>query len=81
MESRGNRPLKMNFEDQLNALIFFHNAWPFQSHNNRNHMVAAGNADKIAMGRLSLNFYDLILYFLGYPGNACLSLTRFNGLK
>ena len=24
LESRGNRPLKMTFEDQLNALIFFH---------------------------------------------------------
>ncbi len=24
LESRGNRPLQMNFEDQLNALIYFH---------------------------------------------------------
>ncbi len=24
MTSRGNRPLKMTFEDQLNALTFFH---------------------------------------------------------
>jgi hypothetical protein len=24
LESRGNRPLKMTFEDQLHALIFFH---------------------------------------------------------
>jgi hypothetical protein len=24
LESRGNRPLQIDFEDQLNALIFFH---------------------------------------------------------
>ncbi len=24
LEAQGNRPLQMNFEDQLNALIFFH---------------------------------------------------------
>ena len=24
LDSRGNRPLQMTFEDQLNALIFFH---------------------------------------------------------
>jgi len=35
MVSRGNRPLKMTFEDQLNALIFFH----LEEHTSARHLV------------------------------------------
>jgi len=35
LESRGNRPLKMTFEDQLNSLIFFH----LEEHTSARHLL------------------------------------------
>jgi len=35
LKSRGDRPLKMTFEDQLNALIYFH----LQEHKSARHLV------------------------------------------
>jgi len=43
-DSRGNRPLKMTFEDQLNALIFFH----LQEHDPARHLIQELNGDDFA---------------------------------
>ena len=35
LKSRGDRPLKMTFEDQLNALVYFH----LQEHKSARHLI------------------------------------------
>jgi hypothetical protein len=44
LNSRGNRPLKMTFEDQLNALIFFH----LYEHDSARHLIQELNGDDFA---------------------------------
>jgi hypothetical protein len=44
LDSRGNRPLKMTFEDQLNALIFFH----LQEDDSARHLIQELNEDDFA---------------------------------
>ena len=44
LESRGNRPLKMTFEDQLNALIFFH----LEEHTSARHLIQVLQEDDFA---------------------------------
>ncbi len=44
LKSRGDRPLKMTFEDQLNALIFFH----LQEHDSARHLIQELNEDEFA---------------------------------
>ena len=44
LESRGNRPLQMTFEDQLNALIFFH----LEEHTSARHLVQVLQEDDFA---------------------------------
>ena len=43
--SRGNRPLQMTFEDQLNALIFFH----LEEHTSGRHLVQTLQKKGVAM--------------------------------
>ena len=44
LESRGDRPLKMTFEDQLNMLIFFH----LEEHVSARHMLQVLEQDEFA---------------------------------
>lgn len=44
LESKGDRPLKMEFEDQLNSLIFFH----LEEHKSARHLVQELNEDEFA---------------------------------
>jgi hypothetical protein len=44
LESRGDRPLKMNFEDQLKSLIFFH----LEEHNSGRHLIQVLQEDDFA---------------------------------
>ncbi len=44
MVSRGNRPLKMTFDDQLNALIFFH----LEEHTSARHLIQTLEEDDFA---------------------------------
>jgi hypothetical protein len=44
LDSRGNRPLQMTFEDQLNALIFFH----LEEHTSARHLIQALQEDDFA---------------------------------
>ena len=44
LESRGDRPLKMNFEDQLKSLIFFH----LEEHNSGRHLIQVLKEDDFA---------------------------------
>ncbi len=44
LESRGNRPLKMNFEDQLRALVFFH----LEEHTSAQHLLQVLEQDDFA---------------------------------
>ena len=44
LKSRGNRPLQMEFEDQLHALIFFH----LQEHTSGRHLLQSLKEDAIA---------------------------------
>ncbi len=44
LKSRGDRPLKMTFEDQLNTLIFFH----LQEHDSARHLIQELNDDEFA---------------------------------
>ena len=44
LESRGDRPLKMNFEDQLKALIFFH----LEEHSSGRHLIQVLKEDDFA---------------------------------
>ena len=47
--SRGNRPLQMNFEDQLNALIFFH----LEEHTSARGLVQALKEDEFARNHIA----------------------------
>ena len=44
LEARGHRPLKMNFEDQLKALIFFH----LEEHTSAQHLLQVLEEDNFA---------------------------------
>ena len=44
LPSGGNRPLKMTFEDQLNALIYFH----LEDHTSGRHLIQAMKEDDFA---------------------------------
>lgn len=44
LKSKGNRPLKMTFDDQLHSLIYFH----LQSHDSARHLVQDLNEDEFA---------------------------------
>jgi len=46
LESRGDRPLKMTFEDQLKALIFFH----LEEHTSARHLLQILEEDDFARG-------------------------------
>lgn len=49
LESRGNRPLQMNFEDQLNALIFFH----LQEHTSARELIQVLKEDDFARNTIA----------------------------
>ncbi len=49
LELRGNRPLKMTFEDQLNALIFFH----LEEHVSASHLVQTLQEDDFARNNIA----------------------------
>jgi len=49
LESRGNRPLKMTFEDQLKALIFFH----LEEHTSERHLIQVLEEDDFARDHIS----------------------------
>ena len=49
LESRGNRPLKMEFEHQLNALIFFH----LEEHTSERHLIDALHQDDFARNHIA----------------------------
>ncbi len=49
LESRGNRPLKMTFEDQLNALIFFH----LEEHVSASHLIQTLKEDHFARNNIA----------------------------
>jgi len=49
MTSRGNKPLKMTFEDQLNALIFFH----LEEHTSARHLVQTLEEDDFARNHIA----------------------------
>jgi len=49
LESRGNRPLKMEFEHQLNALIFFH----LEEHTSGRHLIQSLQEDEYARDNIA----------------------------
>jgi hypothetical protein len=49
LESRGNRPLQMNFEDQLDALIFFH----LEEHTSARHLIQTLREDDFARNNIA----------------------------
>ena len=49
LESRGNRPLQMDFEDELKSLIFFH----LEEHNSARHLIQALKEDDFARVRIA----------------------------
>lgn len=49
LDSRGNRPLKMTFEDQLNALIFFH----LEEHTSARHLIQTLEQDDFARSHIA----------------------------
>ncbi|MCB2180888.1 MAG: IS4 family transposase [Desulfobulbaceae bacterium] len=49
LNSRGNRPLQMTFEDQLNALIFFH----LEEHTSARHLVQILQEDDFARNNIA----------------------------
>lgn len=49
LESRGNRPLQMTFEDQLDALIFFH----LEEHTSARHLIQVLQEDKFARNNIA----------------------------
>ncbi len=49
LEARGNRPLKMTFEDQLNALIFFH----LEEHVSARHLIQTLKEDEFAWNNIA----------------------------
>jgi len=48
--SRGNRPLQMEFKDQLSALIFFH----LEEHTSGRHLIQSLNEDEFAREPVSI---------------------------
>ena len=52
LESRGDRPLKMTFEDQLNTLIFFH----LEEHKSVRHLIQVLKEDDFNRGIEQLEF-------------------------
>jgi hypothetical protein len=49
LKARGNRPLQMEFEDQLNALIYFH----LEEHTSGRHLLQALEEDDFARGAVA----------------------------
>ncbi len=49
LASKGNRPLQMNFEEELNALIFFH----LEEHDSARHLILALKEDDFARRRIA----------------------------
>ncbi len=49
LNSRGNRPLQMDFEDQLNALIFFH----LEEHTSARHLIQVLQEDDFARNNIA----------------------------
>ncbi len=49
LDSRGNRPLQMNFEDQLNALIYFH----LEEHTSARHLIQTLQEDDFARNNIA----------------------------
>ena len=49
LDSRGNRPLQMTFEDQLNALIFFH----LEVHTSARHLIQTLQEDDFARNNIA----------------------------
>ena len=49
LESRGNRPLKMDFEEQLNALIFFH----LEEHTSARELIQVMKEDDFARNAIA----------------------------
>lgn len=49
LDSRGNRPLQMTFEDQLNALIFFH----LEEHTSARHLIQTLQGDDFARNNIA----------------------------
>ncbi len=49
LESRGNRPLKMSFEDHLKALVFFH----LEEHKSAQHLLQALEEDEFARNEIA----------------------------
>ena len=49
LDSRGNRPLQMTFEDQLNALIFFH----LEEHTSARHLIQTLQEDDFARNNIA----------------------------
>ena len=49
LESRGDRPLQMTFEDQLKALIFFH----LEEHNSGRHLIQVLKEDDFARNNIA----------------------------
>lgn len=49
LESRGNRPLQMTFEDQLDALIFFH----LEEHTSARHLIQTLQEDEFARNNIA----------------------------
>jgi len=49
LESRGNRPLQMTFEDQLNALVFFH----LEEHTSARHLIQTLQEDDFARNNIA----------------------------
>ena len=49
LQSRGDRPLKMTFEDQLNALIYFH----LQEHKSARHLIQDLDENEFAKQNIS----------------------------
>jgi hypothetical protein len=58
LESRGDRPLQMTFEDQLKALIFFH----LEEHNSGRHLIQVLKEDDFACNNIApeSSFFDAI---------------------
>ena len=49
LESKGNRPLQMNFEEELDALVFFH----LEEHDSARHLILTLKADDFARRRIA----------------------------
>lgn len=49
LESRGNRPLQMSFDEELKALIFFH----LEEHDSTRHLIQVLNEDDFARRRIA----------------------------